>query len=115
MTYTNAAGTVLYSSPVTIIVPGIHIVKTSSPAAPGPVVSGQVITYTITVTNPGSSPITGANVTDNLTNVIANTSKPANITASAGTATFTSPKLNWTGTVPANNVPVTITYQVTVN
>jgi large repetitive protein len=115
MTDTNAAGTVLASSPVTIIVPGIHIVKTSNPPPPGPVTSGQVITYTLTLTNPGSSPITGANVTDNLTNVIANTSNPASIIASAGTATFTKPRLTWTGTVPANNVPVTITYQVTVN
>jgi len=114
MTYSNKAGTVLASSPVTIIVPGIHIVKTSNPPSPGTVSSGQTITYTLTVTNPGSSPITGANVTDNLTNVIASTSNPTGITASAGTATFTSPKLTWNGTVPANDVPVTITYQVTV-
>src|ERR1700677_109425 len=115
MTYSDPNGNVIASSPVTIIVPGIHIVKTSSPAAPGPVSSGQVITYTLTLTNQGSSPITGANVTDNLSNVIASTSNPASITASAGSATFTTPKLTWTGTLPANNVPVTITYQVTVN
>jgi uncharacterized repeat protein (TIGR01451 family) len=118
MTYSNAAGTVLASSPVTIIVPGIHIVKTSNPPAPGPVVSGQVITYTLTLTNPGNAAISGATVTDALSKVVANTSAPFNMTASAGsppTFAAATSTLTWTGTLPANNVPVTITYQVKVN
>ena len=70
--------------------------------------------YTITVTNSGQTPYTGATFTDPLTGVLANAVYNANAAATAGTVSYASPILTWTGNL-AVGATATITYSVTVN
>ena len=76
--------------------------------------AGDVITYTIKITNTGQVDYTtGANAasyTDDLSAVLDDTSAPSNIT---GGATYTAPVLSWTGPL-AIGASATVTYQVTV-
>ena len=73
-----------------------------------------MVHYTITVANSGASPYTGASFTDPLTGVLDDAAYNDDAVASAGTVTFASPDLSWSGNVPADGT-VTITYTVTVN
>ena len=70
--------------------------------------------YTVTVTNSGQTAYTGATFTDPLTSVLANAVYNANAAATAGTVSYTSPNLTWTGNL-AVGATATITYSVTVN
>ncbi|MDQ4054770.1 MAG: GEVED domain-containing protein [Actinomycetota bacterium] len=76
---------------------------------------GATVTYTVTVTNEGPGDYTatapGA-MSDDLSDVIDNSTDPTNITASVGTASFTTPNLNWTGVLAAGEF-ASITYDVT--
>ena len=76
--------------------------------------AGGVVHYTITVANSGLTPYTGATFTAGLGGVLDDASYDNDAAATAGTVTFTSPTLTWTGDVPAGGT-VTITYSVTVN
>ena len=76
--------------------------------------AGGVVHYTITVANSGLTPFNGATFTAGLGGVLDDASYDNDAAATAGTATFTSPSLTWTGDVPASGT-VTITYSVTVN
>ncbi|MFC5731586.1 MULTISPECIES: CshA/CshB family fibrillar adhesin-related protein [Nocardioides] len=76
---------------------------------------GQTVTYTVTVTNEGPGDYTvaaPATVTDDMSDVIDDTSDPTAISASVGEATFTSPNLTWTGVLAEGEV-ATIEYTVT--
>ena len=95
--------------------PKLTIAKTANRAAMG--AAGQTITYTVTVTNTGLGDFTAghpATFVDNLSAVLDDTLPLAagGITASRGTATFTSPNLSWSGTLPAGQ-SATITYTLT--
>ena len=68
-----------------------------------------MVAYTITVANSGPSPYTGASFTAPLDGVTDDAAYNNNAAASAGTVTYTSSGLTWTGDVPANGT-VTITY-----
>ena len=70
--------------------------------------------YTITVANSGLTTYSGATLTAGLGGVLDDASYNHDAAATAGTVTFTSPSLTWTGDVPASGT-VTITYSVTVN
>ena len=70
--------------------------------------------YTITVANSGQTPFNGATFTDGLGGVLDDASYDDDAAATAGTVTFTSPSLTWTGNLAAGGT-VTITYSVTVN
>jgi uncharacterized repeat protein (TIGR01451 family) len=94
-----------------VLTPGLTIVKTASVATATP---GGTVSYTITVTDSGQTPYTGATVTDPLTSVLANAAYNANAVATAGTVSYASPVLSWTGNLAPGAV-VTITYSVTVN
>jgi large repetitive protein len=76
--------------------------------------AGGVVHYTITVANSGLTPYTGATFTAGLGGVLDDAAYDHDAAATAGTVTFTSPSLTWTGDVPASGT-VTITYSVTVN
>jgi uncharacterized repeat protein (TIGR01451 family) len=78
------------------------------------VAPGGTVSYTITVTNSGQTAYTGATFTDPLTSVLANAVYNANASATAGTVSYTSPNLTWTGNLAVGAV-ATITYTVTVN
>ena len=76
--------------------------------------AGGTVDYTITIANSGASPYAGASFTDPLGGVLDDAAYDNDATASAGTVTFASPVLGWSGDVPASGT-VTITYSVTVH
>ncbi len=108
----SASPTQTSASPVAT--PGqLTITKTSNPAS-GRVKSGDVVTYTITVHNPGATDYNGATLTDDLSGVLDLATLTSTPTATLGTITLAGQKLTWSGDLPAGASAV-ITYQVTVN
>ena len=95
----------------TVTVSGLTIVKTANVSTVAP---GGTVAYTVTVTNSGQTAYTGATFTDPLTSVLANAVYNANASATAGTVSYASPNLTWTGNLAVGAV-ATITYTVTVN
>jgi uncharacterized repeat protein (TIGR01451 family) len=87
----------------------LAIVKSASPASTFP---GGTVTYTVKVTNEGAT-TDAATFTDDLTGVLDDATF-GSATADIGTATFTTPNLTWTGTLPPAGV-ATVTYTVTVD
>ena len=94
-----------------MLTPGLTIVKTANVTAVAP---GGTVGYTITVTDSGQTPYTGATFTDPLAGVLGNAVYNADAAATAGTVSYTSPDLTWTGNL-AVGATATITYSVTVN
>ena len=74
---------------------------------------GGTVHYTITVTNSGAIAYTGATFTDALSDVLDDASYNSDGAATAGSVSFTSPNLTWTGNLAAGAV-ATITFSVTV-
>ncbi|WP_416970237.1 isopeptide-forming domain-containing fimbrial protein [Streptomyces sp. 4F14] len=91
--------------------PELHISKSVSPVNP---VAGQKATYTVTVQNTGSATYTGASWSDDLTSVLDDAAYNNDASATAGSVSWASPKLSWTGDVTAG-ASATITYSVTVD
>ncbi|MEU7524351.1 S8 family serine peptidase [Saccharothrix sp. NPDC042600] len=77
--------------------------------------AGDTVTYRITASNAGTTPLTGAQLSDNLAGVLDDAGF-GTVTATTGTATFDAPnqKLDWTGDLPVGGNAV-ITYTVTVD
>jgi len=98
------------TSSVQVLVPGLAISVAAGSATTTP---GATVSYTVTVTNSGQTPYTGATFTDPLGDVLDDASYNGNAAASAGTASFTSPNLTWTGNL-AVGASATITFSVTV-
>ena len=94
-----------------MLTPGLTIVKTASVAIAVP---GQTVTYTITVTDSGQTPYTGATLTDPLAGVLDDAAYNGDAAATAGSVSYASPNLTWTGDL-AVGATATITYSVTVN
>ncbi len=95
--------------------PKLSITKTANRTALPAV--GQTIVYTVTVTNTGLGAFTAghpATFSDDLSAVLDDTQPltAGNITATTGTASFTSPTLSWSGALPAGQ-SATITYTLT--
>jgi uncharacterized repeat protein (TIGR01451 family) len=104
----QAAGCV---TSVVILTPALTITAAASPATATP---GGVVSYTLTVTDSGQTPYTAATVTDPLAGVLDDAAyNTASATATAGTVTFTSPTLTWTGDLTPGAAAV-ITFTVTV-
>ncbi|MEU0517986.1 putative Ig domain-containing protein [Streptosporangium sp. NPDC006007] len=93
-----------------VIAGPLVIVKTADLSAATP---GGKVTYTVTVGNTGSSALTGVTVTDPLSDVLDDAAYNADATATAGTVSFTTPTLTWSGNLAAG-ATVTVTYSVTV-
>lgn len=87
-------------------------VKSSDPATGSTVHPGDLITYTVTVTQSGTVPA-AASFSDDLADVLDDATLNGPPTASLGTASITDGVLDWSGTVPVDGV-ATITYAVTV-
>jgi len=118
VTSTDAGSTCPSDSPapgctvtVTDLIPALTITKTANTAAATP---GSTVGYTITVTDTGQTPYTGATVTDSLGGVLGDAAFNHDAAATAGTASFASPVLTWTGDLAPGDT-VTITYTVTVD
>ena len=65
---------------------------------------GVDLRYTVTVTNSGQTPYTGATFTDSLTGVLDDGTFAGGATANTGTVTF-SPNLTWTGDLAVGRAP----------
>ena len=96
---------------VTVQVPGLTIALSASTGTPTP---GTVVRYTVTVTNSGQTAYTGAALTDSLSGVLDDASYNGDASATAGSVSFASPNLSWTGSLAVGAV-ATITFSVTVN
>ena len=76
--------------------------------------AGSVVQYTITVADTGQTRYTGATVTDDLTGVLDDAAYNGDATATAGTVSYASPVLTWTGNLAPGGTAI-ITFSVTVN
>ena len=99
------------TSTVTVLIPALTITKTASTTTTTP---GSTVTYTVTVTDTGPTPYTAATVTDNLEGVLNDAAYKNDAAATAGTVSFASPDLTWTGDLAPGDT-ATITYSVTVD
>jgi large repetitive protein len=82
-------------------------------ASTATVAPGGTVTYTITATNSGQTTLTGATFTDPLANVLDDASYGNDASATAGSVSFASSNLTWTGNL-AVGASATITFSVTV-
>ena len=77
-------------------------------------VPGGTVHYTVSVTNSGSAAYSAATFTDSLSGVIDDATYNGDASASAGSVSYTSPNLTWTGSL-AVGATATITFSATVN
>ena len=96
---------------VPVLIPALTITATANTATAAP---GTVIGYTVTVTDSGQTPYTGATFTDSLAGALDDASYDGDAAATAGSVTYSSPNLTWTGNL-AVGATATITFSVTVN
>ena len=96
---------------VNVVIPGLRIVKTANVATTTP---GSVVQYTVTVTDSGQTPYTGAVVTDSLAPMANDAVYNGDAAATAGSVSYTAPVLTWTGSLAPGD-SATITYSVTVD
>ena len=96
---------------VTVLTPALTIVKTANASFAVP---GQPVGYTVTITNTGQTAYTGAVVTDSFAEMADDAVYNGDATATAGSLSFSSPVLTWTGDL-APGASAVITYTVTVN
>ena len=105
------SATATFATSITILSSVLTIALTSSAATAAP---GGTVSYTITATNSGQTALTGATFTDALSDVLDDASYNGDAAATAGSVSFASPNLTWTGTL-AVGAAATITFSVTVN
>jgi uncharacterized repeat protein (TIGR01451 family) len=84
---------------VPVLTPALTIVKAATTTSGSNAVAnpGGVVSYTITVTNTGQVPYTAASFTDPLSGVLDDAAYNNNAAATAGTVTYASATLSWTG------------------
>ena len=75
---------------------------------------GSTVRFTVTITDTGQTPYTGIMVTDSLSGLLDDAGYNGDASATAGTVSYTSPVLTWTGTLAAG-AAATVTFSVTVN
>jgi uncharacterized repeat protein (TIGR01451 family) len=101
------------SDPAGFDVTNYTTTKTADPAAGTPVQPGQVIHYTVTVTQQGLAPA-NAQFSDDLSKVLDDAKYNGDVQASLGIPTITGTTLAWAGIIPVGQV-ATVTYSVTVH
>ncbi|MDI9915951.1 isopeptide-forming domain-containing fimbrial protein, partial [Rhodococcus sp. IEGM 1379] len=97
-------------------IPGFTLAKTADPASGSTVQANDMITYTVTGTNTGATPLSPAKITDDLSAVLNNSAIVANsLTSSVGSApTVAGTTLTWSGDLAVGQ-SVVLTYKVKVN
>ncbi|WP_162606119.1 LPXTG cell wall anchor domain-containing protein [Jiangella aurantiaca] len=91
-----------------------EVMKTSDPVTGSEVEEGDVITYTVTVTQVGPGAVEQATFADDLTQVLDDATFNDDAVASSGPEpTYEEPTLSWAGPLAVGEV-VTVTYSVTV-
>ncbi|HEX2175465.1 MAG TPA: hypothetical protein VHG70_06110 [Nocardioidaceae bacterium] len=98
------------SSP--LVVTDYRVVKTAEPESGSTVRPGEVIEYTVKVTQQGPVPA-GAWFTDTLSGVFDDAVYNEDVATDLGTVELVGDQLNWQGEIPVGQV-ATITYSVTV-
>ncbi|GAA1427308.1 DUF11 domain-containing protein [Microlunatus lacustris] len=98
------------TSVVDVLVPGLTIAKTADVASSAP---GGAVGFTVTVTNSGTTPQTGATFADALSGVLDDATYAGGATASSGTVGYAASTLTWTGDL-AVGASATIRYTTTV-
>jgi uncharacterized repeat protein (TIGR01451 family) len=88
-------------------------VKTADPASGSAVQIGDVITYTVTVTQSGEGRVVAQFFNDDLTEVLDDATFNDDIVASAGQVAYQDGVISWTGDLGPGDV-ATVTYSVTV-
>ncbi|MCP2638535.1 DUF11 domain-containing protein, partial [Microbacterium sp. HD4P20] len=88
-------------------------VKTSDPASGSDVQVGEVIEYTVTVSQIGAGPVEDASFADDLTAVLDDATWNDDLAESGGSADYAEPTVSWSGDLAVDAV-VTVTYSVTV-
>ena len=99
------------SSTVPVLVPGLNVAVTANTASATP---GSVVQYTVIADNTGQTTDTGVSFTDALAGVLDDAAYNGDAAATAGSVSFASPNLTWTGTLAPGAI-ATITFSVTVN
>lgn len=87
--------------------------KTSDPEPGSEVTEGDVVTYTVTVTQVGPGSVAGAYLVDDISDVLPVASWNGDAAASSGTVARLGEEVRWEGDLAVGQV-VTITYSVTV-
>jgi uncharacterized repeat protein (TIGR01451 family) len=98
--------------PAGLLVANYTTVKTSDPASGSMVYPGQVVRYTVVVTQQGSAPA-AASLSDDLAGVFDDAVYNRDVRASLGQVAIHGSRLVWSGTVPVGG-KATITYSVRV-
>ena len=93
-----------------MLVPGLTIVNSAGVASTTP---GSVVRFTVTITDTGQTSYTGISVTDSLSGLVDDAAYDGDASATAGSVSYASPVLTWTGSLVAGAV-VTVTFSVTV-
>ena len=96
---------------VPVLVPGLTIVNSAGVASATP---GSVVGFTVTITDTGQTAYTGITVADSLSGVLDDAVYDGDASATAGSVSYASPVLTWTGSLAAGAV-VSVTFSVTVN
>lgn len=100
---------------IPVLTPELTITSTANPDTTTP---GGTVSFTITIGNTGQTPYTGASVTDLLDGVLDGVLDDAaydnDASATAGSVSFTSPNLTWTGNLAPGST-VTVTFSATVH
>ncbi|MEV6910114.1 hypothetical protein [Amycolatopsis sp. NPDC051071] len=91
-------------------VSGLKIEKSVDKQSANP---GDVVKYTVVVTNTGQTKLTGATFTDDLTQVLDDADYQNDGAATIGSVSYTAPKLTWTGDLGVDQT-TTVTYTVKV-
>jgi uncharacterized repeat protein (TIGR01451 family) len=95
---------------IPVLTPALTITSTDPP----PTTPGATLGYTVTIDNTGQTPFSGVIVTDSLAGVLDDAAYNNDGSATAGSVSFTSPDLTWTGDL-AVGASVTVTFSVTVD
>jgi large repetitive protein len=98
-------------STVVILTPGLEIVSTADASTAVP---GGTVHYTITITDIGQTPYTGATVADSLARLLDDAAYNGDAAATVGSVSYASPVLSWTGSLTPG-AAVTITFSATVS
>ena len=99
------------SAVTTVLIPGLTITNTASTGTPVP---GSVVGYTLTITNTGQTPYTGATVTDTIAGMLDDVAYNGDAAATAGGVSYASGIVTWTGTL-APGAAAVVTFSVTVD
>ena len=96
---------------VAVLVPGLSVSTYADAATATP---GDLVTFTITVTNTGETSYVGATISAPLDNVLDDATFSGVATATAGIVTYTAPNLDWTGSLSPGESAI-ISYSVVVD